>query len=123
MKELLRTLIPAMKHMPKIDRIDGAPMEMKRAAFKFIEHFSIAYECEDVRLKYIHRMFGDYAKLQAAFEISLYDCHFYDHEQINIAFRMERIKEGLVRWYRAQNPLRQEQKQVDAKSEAFVSIL
>lgn len=54
MKELLRTLIPAIKHMPKIDRIDGAPMEMKNAAFKFIEDFSIAYECEDVRLKYIH---------------------------------------------------------------------
>lgn len=82
MKELVRVLIPALKHMPKIDRIDGAPMEMKRAAFSFISNFTIAYECEDARLDHIHKMFGDYAKLLTAFELSLLDNHFYDNEQI-----------------------------------------
>lgn len=37
-KELLKILIPAIQTMPKIERIDGAAIDMKRAAFDMILH-------------------------------------------------------------------------------------
>ena len=42
--------------MPKIERIEGAPMEMKRAATGIVSSFSIAKECPEVRLQEIHKM-------------------------------------------------------------------
>ena len=47
-KNLLYILYPAVERMRKIDRIEGAPMEMKRAAVNIIRHFSIAKECPSV---------------------------------------------------------------------------
>ena len=44
-KNLLYIVYPAIQRMPKIERIEGAPMEMKRAAQQIIHHFSIAKEC------------------------------------------------------------------------------
>ena len=70
-KELLKILIPAIQTMPKIERIDGAATDMKRAAFDMIHHFTIAYNCSEVRAENIHQMFGDYGRLIACFEILL----------------------------------------------------
>ena len=41
-KNLLYILHPAIQRMPKIDRIEGAPVEMKRAVQNIIRHFAIA---------------------------------------------------------------------------------
>ena len=57
-KNLLYVLHPAIQHMPKIERIEGAPQEMKRAAFDIIRHFQTAKECPEVRLEHIHEMIG-----------------------------------------------------------------
>ena len=70
-KELLKILIPAIQTMPKIERIDGAAIDMKRAAFDMIHHFTIAYNCQEVRAECIRQMFGDYGRLIACFEILL----------------------------------------------------
>ena len=43
-KNLLYILHPAIHRMPKIERIEGAPVEMKRAVQNIIRHFSIAKE-------------------------------------------------------------------------------
>ena len=44
-KNLLFILYPAIQRMPKIERIEGAPVEMKRAAIGIIQSFTIAKEC------------------------------------------------------------------------------
>ena len=53
-KNLLYILHPAIQRMPKIERIEGAPVEMKRAVQNIIRHFSIAKECQEVRQEHIH---------------------------------------------------------------------
>ncbi len=56
-KNLLTVLLPAIQQMPKIERIEGAPVEMKRAAQNIIRHFSIAKECQEVRQERIRKIF------------------------------------------------------------------
>jgi hypothetical protein len=48
-KNLLFILHPSVQRMPKIERIEGAPVEMKRALQGIIRHFSIAKEYQDAR--------------------------------------------------------------------------
>lgn len=55
-KNLLYVLYSCIQRMPKIERIEGAPMEMKRAATGIVSSFSIAKECPEVRLQEIHKM-------------------------------------------------------------------
>ena len=57
-KNLLAILYPAIQRMPKIERIEGAPTEMKRATLGIIRHFSIAKECQDERVSEIRKMIG-----------------------------------------------------------------
>jgi hypothetical protein len=45
-KNLLLILHPAIQRMPKIERIEGAPQEMKAACYGIIKHFTIAKELE-----------------------------------------------------------------------------
>jgi len=119
-KELLKILIPAIQTMPKIERIDGAAIDMKRAAFDMIHHFTIAYNCPEVRAENIHQMFGDYGRLIACFEILLTQRAntmqtnpgaglFTNKTKLNLARKIERIEAGIVKWRNSLRTLRQAQ--------------
>ena len=120
-KELLRHLLPAIQRMPKIERIDGAGVEMKRAAFNIIAHFTIAYYCPERREEYIRTMIGDYARLQAAFEIALLQGIIMESKKLPVAERMERIEKGISRWRTALSSQRQERHQCPGKSSGDAS--
>lgn len=100
-KELLKVLYPAIQRMPKIERIEGAPVEMRRAAVNIIRRFSIAKECPENRLANIHEMFGEFGILLAAFEICIVRGLLTDRDKLDIAMRMERIEEGIRKWRNA----------------------
>ncbi len=112
-KNLLFILYPAIQRMPKIERIEGAPVEMKRAAIGIIQSFTIAKECPEVRLHEIHKMFGHYGALLAAFDLCIVEGLLTDSDKVRIAERMERIEEGVRKWRSASRVLvRQVQQQV-----------
>ena len=112
-KNLLYVLHPALQHMPKIDRIEGAPQQMKVACYDIIRHFSTAMECPEVRLGQIHRMFADFGVILAAFEICLQSGFFTDSERLRIAMQLERIEEGIRKWRNAtRSPKSQERQEV-----------
>lgn len=112
-KNLLYILYGCIQRMPKIERIEGAPMEMKRAANGIIESFSIAKECPDVRLQEIHKMFGHYGRLLANFDLCIVQGLMTDSDKVRVATLLERIDEGIKRWRNASRTLsRQEQQQV-----------
>ena len=110
-KNLLKILFPVIQDMPKIERIEGAPVEMKRTAANIIYHFSIAKECEEVRLEHIHKMIGNFGVLQAMFEICL--PLITDSNKLAIAKQLERIEEGVRKWRIATRQLKsREQRKV-----------
>lgn len=100
-KNLLYILYPAIQRMPKIERIEGAPVMMKSACYGIIGHFSIAKECPEVRLDHIRAMFGEYGKLLAAFDLCIQFGFLTDGERLRIAIQLERIKEGVRKWRNA----------------------
>ena len=100
-KNLLVVLLPAIQQMPKIERIEGAPQEMKRAAFGIIRHFQIAKECQEVRLERIHEMMGEFGVLLSAFDICITQGLFTDRQKLAIAMQLERIEEGVRKWRNA----------------------
>lgn len=81
-----------MQAMPKIERIEGAPTEMKRACYDLIRHFTVAIECQEVRLHYIHKMFADIGVILASFELCIQFCLFTDKDKLRIAMQLERIE-------------------------------
>ena len=81
-KNLLCVLHPAIQNMPKIDRIEGAPSEMKRACYDLIRHFTVAMECPEVRLTYIHKMFADFGAILASFELCIQFGLFTDGDKL-----------------------------------------
>ena len=109
-KEMLRHIIPAVQHMPKADRIDGAGGEMKRAAFAIIREYHMAYYAIDPKAKAAHiaEMVGWYGHLQAAVEIACLQGILMDTHKLPIAERMERIEEGILKWNSTQSTQRQE---------------
>lgn len=112
-KNLLYVLYGSIQRMPKIERIEGAPMEMKRAANGIIESFSIAKECPEVRLQEIHKMFGFYGRMLASFDLCIVQGLITDSDKVRIATILERIDEGIKKWRNASRTLnRQEQQQV-----------
>ena len=117
-KNLLYILYGCIQRMPKIERIEGAPMEMKRAANGIIESFSIAKECHEVRLQEIHKMFGCYGRLLANFDLCIVQGLMTDSDKVRVATILERIDEGIKKWRNASRTLnRQEQQQVSASHE------
>lgn len=100
-KNLLIVLLPAIQRMPKIERIEGAPQEMKRAAFDIIRHFQTAKECPEVRLEHIHEMIGAFGIILAAFDICIAQGLFTDRQKLAIAMQLERIEEGVRKWRNA----------------------
>ena len=112
-KNLLFILRPAIQRMPKIDRIEGAPVDMKRAAQNIIRHFSIAKEFQEVRQDRIREMFGEFGVLLANFELCIAQGLLTDNDKMRIAVQLERIEEGVRKWRNASRSLkRQEQSQV-----------
>jgi hypothetical protein len=119
-KNLIWVLLPAIQRMPKIERIEGAPHEMKTAAFSIVANFTTAWNCPECRDEYIRRMFGDYGRLLAAFDIAIRQGLMTDSVKLGIAEYLERIEEGITKWHNAlRSSQRQERKQVD--EEACVS--
>ena len=112
-KNLLFILHPAVQRMPKIERIEGAPVEMKRALQGIIRHFSIAKECQEVRVQHIREIFGEFGILLANFELCIAQGLFTDKDKLRIAAQLERIEEGVRKWRNAARSLkRQEQQEV-----------
>ena len=112
-KNLLYILYPAIQRMPKIERIEGAPVEMKKAAQNIIRHFHIAKECQEVRLKHIQEIFGDYGVLLSNFELCIAQGLLTDSDKLRIAIQLDRIEEGVRKWRNAARSLkRQEQQEV-----------
>lgn len=110
-KNLLYVLHPAIQHMPKIERIEGAPHEMKLACYDLIRHFTVAMECQEVRLNNIHKMFADFGVILASFELSIQLGFFTDSEKLRIAIQLERIEEGIKKWRNATRSLRSQERQ------------
>lgn len=116
-KSLLKTLDTAIKRMPKIYRCHGAAIRMEDAAYDLINHFTQAINCKEVRTVEIQKMFGAYGRLIAAFEILMevkLDTQksnhpdnigemglFSDKCKLMLARDMERIEEGIRKWYNA----------------------
>ena len=118
-KNLLYILHPAMQRMPKIERIEGSPVEMKRACYDLIRHFTVALECQEVRLAYIHKMISDFGVVLASFELCIQFGLFVDSEKLRIAIQLERIEEGIKKWRNASRSLKSQERQevADATSE------
>ena len=109
-KNLLYILYPAVQRMPKIERIEGAPQEMKRALHNIIRHFSVAKECQEVRHERIREMFGEFGILLANFELCISYGLLTDADKLKIAVQLERIEEGVRKWRNATRSInRQEQ--------------
>ena len=115
-KNLLYILHPTIQRMPKIERIEGAPVEMKRAVQNIIRHFAIAKECQEVRQERIREMFGEFGILLANFELCIAQGLLTDKDKLRIAVQLERIEEGVRKWRNAARSLkRQEQQEVGTK--------
>ncbi len=100
-----------MQRMPKIERIEGAPVEMKRACYDLIRHFTVAMECQEVRLAYIHKMISDFGVVLASFELCIQFGLFVDSDKLRIAMQLERIEEGIKKWRNATRSLRSQERQ------------
>ena len=105
-KEMLRYVIPAVQHMPKIDRVDGAGGVMRKAAWKIIEEFYIAYRCPEMRVVHIERMIGSVGVFVSALEIACLQGIMREEFKLNIAMRLERIEEGIMKWYNGTRQVR-----------------
>ena len=87
--------------MPKIERIEGAPVEMKRAVLGIIRHFSIAKEYPEQRDTEIRQMFGEFGILLVTFELCIVQGLLTEKDQLKIAIQLERIEEGVRKWRNA----------------------
>ena len=112
-KNLLYILYPAIQRMPKIERIEGAPVEMKKATQNIIRNFSVAKECQEVRQECIREMIGEFGILLANFELCIAQGLMTDSDKLHVAMQLERIEEGVRKWRNAVRSLKhQEQQQV-----------
>lgn len=112
-KNLLKILHPIIQPMPKIERIEGAPVEMKNACYNIIRYFNQAKECQEVRQENIRRMFGEFGVLLAAFELCISYGLIKEHDRLAIAVQLERIEEGVRKWRNAtRSPKSQDQQTV-----------
>lgn len=124
-KNLLYILMPAIQRMPKIERVEGAAPEMKHAVLNIIRHFSIAKECQEVRVQHIEEMLGEFGILLACFDLCIARGLLTDKDKLRIAMQLERIEEGVKKWRNAARSLkRQERQQVSPQGqEATVSTV
>ena len=121
-KNLLHVLHPAIQRMPKIERIEGAPVEMKKAAQNIIRHFSIAKEYQDVRQERIREMFGEFGILLANFELCIVQGLLTDKDKLAIAIQLERIEEGVRKWRNASRSLKRQEQQMVSHERQEVAV-
>ena len=119
-KNLLFILRPAIQRVPKIDRIEGHPVEMKIALRNIIRHYSIAKECQEVRQECIRQIFGDFGVLLANFELCVVQGLFTDSDKLKIAIQLERIEEGVRKWRNAARSLKRQERQTVGSQEQEV---
>ena len=100
-KNLLFILHPAIQQMPKIERMEGAPQEMKMACYNIIRHFSIAMESQETRMRHIESMIGEFGVLLATFDLCIQYGLLTSSTQLRIAIQLERIEEGVTKWKNA----------------------
>lgn len=105
-KQMLRHVIPAVQRMPKIDRVDGAGGVMRRAAWGILFEYHIAYRCPSSRDEHIEQMIGHFGVFKEALEIACLQGILRDEFKLNIAMRLERIEEGIMKWYNANRQVR-----------------
>ncbi len=111
-KNILYILHPVIQRMPKIERIEGAPVEMKRALQGIIRNFSIAKECQEVRVEHIREIFGEFGILLANFELCVKQGLIADKDKLRIATQLERIEEGVRKWRNATRALKRQEQQM-----------
>ena len=121
-KNLLHILHPAIQRMPKIERIEGAPVEMKKAAQNIIRHFSIAKEYQEVRQERIREMFGEFGILLANFELCIVQGLLTDKYKLAIAIQLERIEEGVRKWRNATRSLKRQEQQTVSQERQEVAV-
>ena len=97
-KKLLEIYHPVYQKMPKIERIDGCARELKCALYDMLRHFSIAYNCPEVRVENIRLMIGDYGVVMAAFDLVRNFGIATNKDLYLMAERLSRIEEGIGRW-------------------------
>lgn len=86
---------------PKIDRIDGAAAEFKRAAWDIVRNFKMAKECPEVKEGCIRQIFGCYGIMDVALR-TMDELHLLTDKQFfAIAEKMEKIEEGVRKWKRS----------------------
>ena len=76
-KNLLYILHPAIQRMPKIDRIEGAPVEMKRAVQNIIRHFDGVMVVPDRLKPYALSLLPELRNRLAAKGVKMNDKKFY----------------------------------------------
>ena len=117
-KNLLLILYPAIQRMPKIERMEGAPQEMKRACYEIIDHYTVAKECPEVRREHIRMMVGAFGKLLTAFDLCIEFGLLTGSAQLRMAIQLERIEEGVRKWNNAsRSAMSQERREVAASAE------
>ena len=121
-KNLLIILLPAIQRMPKIERIDGAPAEMKRAVVNIIRHFSIAKECQDDRAVHIREMIGEFGILLACFEVCINRGLLTDADKLRVAVQLDRIEEGVRKWRSATRAPKSQERQTVTPQSAEVVV-
>lgn len=121
-KNLLHVLHPAIQRMPKIERVEGAPVEMKKAAQNIIRHFSIAKEYQEVRQERIREMFGEFGILLANFELCIVQGLLTDKDKLAIAIQLERIEEGVRKWRNASRSLKRQEQQMVGHERQEVAV-
>lgn len=109
--EFLIILTRAIQRMPKIERIEGAGTEMKRAAYAMVRYYHKAWYCKENRTKYIEEMIGWYGCLQTSFELAIRSGIIDISFRLPLASRMERIEGGVMKWHKSRSSQRQERGQ------------
>lgn len=106
--EFLMSLTSAIQRMPKIERIEGAGVQMKQAAWSMVRNYYMAWYCKENRQYYIEQMIGWYGQLQTSFEVAIRQGIIEDKFKLPLAMRMERMEAGVNKWYSSQSSQRQE---------------
>ena len=109
-KQMLRHLHPCIQQMPKIERMDGAGAEMRRAAYAIVRCYYTAYHCPEARLLATQQLVGWYGHLEVAFEQALLQGIVKEQFKLPIAERMERIERGVLMWHRSQQSAQRQER-------------
>ena len=98
-KEMLRYIEPAVQHMPKHERYNGYGAVLKESALGILREYHIAFRCKSRKGEHIEKMIGHFYTLADMVELCCLFSLLRDEYKLPIAMRMERIEEGINKWY------------------------